>query len=198
MAATTSSSSAMSSATPIPASPHYCSATANTCAASRCSRPKAGAEAAGAHPVGRDRAHHIRSNLRACTRRRISTDDRSGIADWQWLALRVVLSEAISSRGLLIRRQKPQRDAQAGTVVGQLDAHAMKRGDRFDQTEAKSASRRAAAAFQPIKALKHTSPIRDRNSWPAIHYGDGYRVGRLKGHKPDGCSCGRMLHRVLD
>jgi len=72
----------------------------------------------------------------------------------------------------LIRRKKPQHNAQARTIVRQFDTHLMKRRDRCDQAEAKSASRRAAAAFQPIKALKHTLAFSRRNSRPAIHHGD--------------------------
>src|SRR5207244_748617 len=74
----------------------------------------------------------------------------------------------------------------------------MKRCNRFDQAEAKSVSRRAAAAFQPIKRLKHTSAIRDRNSRPAIDYGNSYRAWRGSGRKSDGCSRRGMFHRVLD
>jgi hypothetical protein len=65
--------------------------------------------------------------------------------------------------------------AQAGAVVGQLDGRPVERRDCFDQAEAKSVSRRAAAAFQPVEGLKHPYALLDWNSWPAIIHGDGYR-----------------------
>src|SRR5271163_2285395 len=74
----------------------------------------------------------------------------------------------------------------------------MKRGDCFDQAQAKSISRRAAAAFQPVKALEHTCALFAWDSRPAIVHCDGYRVCRLAGYKADGCSPRRMLHCVLN
>ena len=128
----------------------------------------------------------------------ISIVDGSVFSDWRWLSFRLVLSKAISGRGSLISGKKPQRNAQAGPVVGQLDTQLMECRDRFDQTQSKSASRCAAAAFESIKAPKYTSAVCDRNSRPAVHHGNGYRAWRPNSHKSDGCASGRMLHRVLD
>jgi hypothetical protein len=74
---------------------------------------------------------------------------------------------------------KPQRDPQAGAVVGQLDADLMERRNCFDQAEAKSTSRRATAAFQPIKTLKHTCALFGWDSRPGITHGDGYCAWQL-------------------
>jgi len=72
---------------------------------------------------------------------------------WRRLSFCLMLSsEAITSKHTLISRKKPQRDPQAGPVVDQLDIHLMERRDRFNQAQAKSASRGAAAALQSIKA----------------------------------------------
>jgi len=92
--------------------------------------------------------------------------------------LRLGRSEAISGKC----RLKPQCDAQTGCVVDQLDAYLMERGDRFDQAEAESASRRTAAAFQPIKALKYTNALFGRDSRPAIVHGHSYRARRFAGY----------------
>src|ERR1700738_5290421 len=112
--------------------------------------------------------------------------------------VRLVLSEAISGKGSLIGRKKPEREAQAGTVVGQVDAHPMKGRDRFDQAEAEPASGLAAAAFQSIKTPKHASAICSRNSRPAVDHGNGYCGWRLNGRESYGCSRRGMLHRGLD
>src|ERR1700752_2893130 len=108
-----------------------------------------------------------------------------------------MLSEAITGKHTWISRKKPQRDPQAGPVVDQLDTHLMERRDRCDQAEAKSASGCAAAAFQSIKAPKHRSAVRDRNSRPAIHHANSYRTWRPNSCKSDGCDSGRMLHCIL-
>ena len=115
----------------------------------------------------------------------ISTGDGSVISDYRWLSLRLGLSEVITGKCTLSWRVKPQRDAQAGATVGQLDADLMERRDRFDQTEAKSTSRRAAATFQPIKAPKHTCALFGWDSRPAIAHGDGYRTWHLAGYETD-------------
>ena len=120
----------------------------------------------------------------------ISIEDRSALSYWGQLSFCLMLSEAITGKHTLISRKKPQRDPQAGPVVGQLDTHLMERRDRFDQAEAKSASRSAAAAFQSIKAPKHTSAVRGRNSRPAVHHANGYRAWRTNSRKSDGCASG--------
>src|SRR5215469_15506335 len=97
-----------------------------------------------------------------------------------------------------IRRVKPQGDAQAGAVIGQLDAHLMERRDGFDQAEAKSASWRAAAAFQPIKALKDTWALLGRDPRPTVAHHDYYRPWPPGGHQPNRCTHRGVLHRILN
>ena len=57
---------------------------------------------------------------------------------------------------------------QSRGVVGHLDASAVKAGNRGDQTEAEPIAGRAAATFQPVKALENLLALVDGDSRPII------------------------------
>src|SRR5215471_19873348 len=97
-----------------------------------------------------------------------------------------------------IRRVKPQGDAQAGAVIGQLDAHLMERRDCFDQAEAKSASWRAAAALQPIKTPEYSSALLGWDPRPPVTHHDHHRAWQPGGYQTNGLAHRRMLHRILN
>jgi hypothetical protein len=78
----------------------------------------------------------------------------------------------------------------------------MERRDCFDQAQAKSASRRAAAAFQPIKPLKHAGALFGWNFRPVITNRDRCSAWRRPGTfvKVNRANCGLTVlnHIVLN
>ena len=93
---------------------------------------------------------------------------------------------------------EPQPDHQPGGVVLQLQRRFVKLGDGGDETQAESASRRAARGLESIEPPQHRFALLGRNARPAVgdHDGDGVVVGGdVQRH---GAPFGGVLHCVVE
>src|SRR5215831_17924436 len=68
------------------------------------------------------------------------------------------------------RQREPKPDLETRSVVEHLDPRVMKAGDRSDQAETETVSRRVAAVFEPEEALENLLVLVGRNSGPIIRY----------------------------
>ena len=71
-------------------------------------------------------------------------------------------------------------DFEARRVVDHFDTSPMETGDGGDEAETETVARRAAAVFEPVKALEDVLTFVDRNSRPVIgDRNDGSAIAAL-------------------